>query len=398
MRGKRIPGVIIIAIVLFTACRKLYNPPAITSTGNGVSYLVVEGNINTGDSTVIRLSRTVPLASSTGSKPELGASVSIVSDGGSAYALVETPGGYYSAPNLGLNPSGKYGLKITTLDGKTYQSDLVPVKNSPPIDSVYYRIQGNGLEIYADTHDPTNSTRYYRWDFDDTYRYHSAFDSYEYLSTSPFDTVLVRPPANQIYICYRGDKSTGLLLNSTAKLSKDIALQNPILYIPSNSEKIADRYSINVKQYALTADAFNYFKELQKNTEQLGSIFDAQPSQLPGNIHCTSNPAEPVLGYVTAGNSSQQRIFIDVRNLPAWLPDSPYAGCRLDTALFARSEGATSVINEVQLYIYTGIYIPIYAIEPPGSTHILGYAASDASCVDCTVRGTTIRPGFWTDQ
>jgi uncharacterized protein DUF4249 len=383
--------------VLFNACRKLYTPPAI-ATQNVVNYLVVEGIINTQDSTIIRLSRTIALSSPASTKPELGANVTVISDGGSSYVLMETSGGYYSAPNLGLNPTGKYGLKIVTADGKAYQSDLVQARTSPPIDSVYYRIKNNGVQIYADTHDPTNTTRYYRWDFNDTYIYHSAFESFDYLSTNPADTVLDRPPGDFIYTCWRGDQNTSLLLNSSAKLTKDIITENPINFIPSNSEKIASRYSILVKQYALTVDAFNYYQQLQKNTEQLGTIFDPQPSELPGNIHCITTPAEPVIGYITAGSASQARIFIDNRNLPAWVSDNYYSTCRLDTALFARQVSPNLVVNEVAEYIYTGVYMPIYAIAPPGSTHILGYAASVPSCVDCTLRGTNVKPSFWTEQ
>ncbi|MBS1526317.1 MAG: DUF4249 domain-containing protein [Bacteroidetes bacterium] len=388
-------------ILLFLAalgCRKLYNPPVITSSGNGKSYLVVEGMISPRDSTIIRLSRTVPLSSTLGVRPELGASVSVISDGGSSYVLHETGNGYYTAFGLGLSEAGKYGLRIITAEGKTYQSDLVPVKNSPPIDSVYYEVKTNGVQIYADTHDPTNSTKYYRWDFNDTYIYQSAFYSFDYLSTSPFDTVLIRPRGNQVNTCWRGDQNTDIILNSSAKLSRDIITKNPITFIPSTSEKIGNRYSILVKQYGLTQDAFNYYQQLQKNTEQLGTIFDPQPSQIPGNVRCLTNPAETVIGYITAGNATQARIFIDIRNLPAWLPDNPYAGCRLDTDLFARPEGTADYLNEVQEYIYTGVHMPIAGYEPPGSTRVLGYTASDPSCVDCTLRGTNERPGFWTDQ
>ncbi|MBS1503945.1 MAG: DUF4249 domain-containing protein, partial [Bacteroidetes bacterium] len=385
IKGKHAGKIAVLALVLFTACRKLYNPPIIASSGGAKGYLVVEGVINSRDSTVIRLTRTVPLSAKLASIPELGASVSVISDGGSSYVLPEKGNGYYAAPNLNLNAAGKYGLKIATSDGKAYQSDLVPVKDSPPMDSVYYQIKNNGLQIYSDTHDPTNQTRYYRWDFNETYEYRSAFNSLEYVTNKPYYQVLIRDPANQIYTCWRGGPGPDIILNSTAKLSTDIITRNPITFIPSNSEKIGVRYSILVKQYALTIDAFNYYQLLQKNTEQLGTIFDAQPSELPGNIHCSTNPSEPVVGYVTAGAPAQARIYIAASDLPAaWIPNSPYSGCRLDTDLFRRPNGSNAPTNEVQLYIYRGIHLPVYAIDSIGSNSIIGYASSDPQCVDCT--------------
>jgi hypothetical protein len=147
----------------------------------------------------------------------------------------------------------------------------------------------------------------------------------------------------------------------------------------------------------MTADAFNYYEQLKKNTEQLGSIFDAQPSELPGNIHCVSNPGDVVIGYVTAGSPAQSRIFIDNRYLPGWRASTPYDGCKMDTALFAR-QIAHTIVNQVQLFIYTGEQMPIYVIEPPGSTKIDGYTTSSPGCVDCTLRGSNKQPDFWTNQ
>lgn len=392
---KKIAIILSIVIMAWWGCKQPYNPKPIAVASN---YLVVEGAINTGtDSTVIHLSRTVPLSSKAATTPELGAIVTIISDGGASYPCVETGKGYYKAAGLNVT-SGNFGLKINTNDGKVYQSDMVSAKNSPPIDSVYYRIKNNGVQIYADTHDPANNTHYYRWDFNETYEYHSAFQAIVYLSTTPVDTVLLRPLSNQVYICWQSDTSTNILLNSSAKLAKDIIENNPVAFIPSTSEKIESRYSILVKQYALTTDAYNYFQQLKQNTEQLGSIFDPQPSELTGNIHCVSNPSEPVLGYVTAGTPSEQRIFIDNSSLPAWLAVSPYASCKMDTDLFEEPVGKT-LVNYVQQYIYTGIDMPIYPIQPPLSPIILGYAASSPFCVDCTIHGgTNIQPGFWINE
>jgi hypothetical protein len=386
---------ILALLIMAFGCKKPYLPKIVAVSSN---YLVVEGAINTGsDSTSIRLSRTVPLSSTAQVKPELGATVTVLTDAGGNYPLSSAGNGYYTGPGLNLNSSAKYGLKIVTADGKVYQSDFVPSKNSPPIDSVYYRIQNDGLKIYADTHDPSNSTTYYRWDYKETYEIHSAFYSYVYLSQIPIDTVLNRPFGNQVYDCWLNDASTDIVLNSSAKLARDVIANNQITLIASTSEKLRVRYSILVDQYALTADAFNYYEQLRKNTEQLGSIFDPQPSELPGNIHCVTNPGEAVIGYVTAGSPAQSRIFIDNRYLPAWQASTPYEGCMMDTVLFRQPVG-NAFVNEVQLYIYTQIQMPIFALVPPGSTQATGYAASSPECVDCTLRGSNKQPVFWTTQ
>jgi hypothetical protein len=162
----------------------------------------------------------------------------------------------------------------------------------------------------------------------------------------------------------------------------------------STSEKIHLRYSILVKQYALTSDAFNYFTLLKKNTEQLGSIFDAQPSSLTGNIHCISDPAELAIGYVTAGQISQKRIFIDASSLPAYTPSTPYGQCTLDTLLYFRKLGGQYPIiqQEVKLLLYTGVKDPI---DKVGDYPSGGFTGAFPICVDCTLRGTNKKPAFW---
>ncbi|MDB5136144.1 MAG: hypothetical protein JWP37_2747 [Mucilaginibacter sp.] len=382
----------ICAIIAFHGCRKPYLPPAISLSGN---YLVVEGVINTGnDSTIVKLSRVVKLSSSNGSNPELNAKISIESDANASYPLAEAGGGRYVIAGLNLSAANKYHLKIVTSDNKTYQSDFVPVKNSPPIDSVYYLVKGNNLQINADTHDPANSTIYYRWEFTDAWEFHSAYNSFSIVSHDPFDTILFRTLSQQIYTCYKGSASTNIILNSSEKLSKDIITGNAVNLIPSTSEKIGIRYSILVKQYALTKEAYKYWQQLKKNTEQLGSIFDAQPSEISGNIHCVTNPSEPVIGYISAGTAAQTRIFINTRSLPAWRATTPYDQCTLDSLYFSNPKTGN---NDVRDYIYTGFQLPVYPLAPPGGK-IVGYAASTPECVDCTLRGSSTPPSFWINQ
>ncbi|MDB5136143.1 MAG: hypothetical protein JWP37_2746 [Mucilaginibacter sp.] len=385
---------IVSALVVTAGCKKPYLPPVVAVSSN---FLVVEGLINTGsnlqDSTIIKLSRTVKLASSNSSNPELKATVKVESDANVSYPLAETGDGYYMAPGLNLSAANKYRLQIITADSRTYQSDFVQVKNSPPIDSVKYLVKSDGVQININTHDPANKTTYYRWSYDETWIIHSNYNSHEELITTPFDTIVFRPAADQIYRCWQSHIANVIVLASTANLKQDVISQNELTSVASTSEKISDRYTILVKQYALTGDAFKYWQQLKKNTEQLGSIFDAQPSEIPGNIHCITNPSEPVLGFMSAGTFSQSRIFIDNLDLPLWKATPAITGCTVDVFPYKDADG----IDEVRTFLYFGHEIPLDAIQPPGSP-ISGYTAALPKCVDCTLRGTKTQPSFWINR
>jgi hypothetical protein len=395
----RIYILLIIFFVAFYGCKKPYLPPVTTS---GQSLLVVEGVINTGaDSTIIHLSHTIPISLPTGavSPPELNATVIVQSDANASYTLTDAGNGYYSSASLHLNAASKYRLQITTADKKVYQSDFVAAKNSPPIDSVSYQFTNNSLQINVNAHDPSNNSRYYRWEYDETWIIHSKYDSFIILQTSPEPTLIQRPPDQQIYTCWISQRSSSIVLGSTAKLTSDVLNQAPVTLVASNSERLTSRYSILVKQYALTPEAYNYFDDLRKNTESLGSIFDPQPTMLTGNVHCVSNPAEQVIGYITAGSASQKRIYINRQQLPAglqWQPKTPYDDCALDSAYYADPRTQLHT-NEVARYLYTDEEIPVLPFGPPGHPPI-GYSASSPRCVDCTLRGKNKPPAFWVDQ
>jgi hypothetical protein len=378
-----------ILVSVMMSCRKPYNPPAITAPG---SYLVVEGVINAGsDSTIIKLSRTVNLSSGTTNNPETGAIITVQSNT-SSYALTETSKGSYSVAGLNLDATKTYRLNIKTTNNQQYASDYVPVKATPPIDSIGYIEQSSGLQLYVNTHDPNNNTHYYRWDYAETWQFHAKYVS-SYITNGT--SIVPRTVDQMIYHCFGNDASSTILLGSSAKLSQDIIYQNPLTAIASTSEKIETRYSVLVNEYALTADAYVFYTNLKKNTEQLGSIFDAQPSEIAGNIHNINNASEPVLGYVVACTVQTKRIFIDNSQLPSlWQPAYPYQ-CDVDSEWFAKPH-TTPPINEVEenLIPLNSGTIPTVPFGVNGLP-VAGYLGADVYCVDCTLRGTKTQPAFW---
>ena len=388
MKNKYIWCVILLT-AMYAACKKPYNPPVISSNNN---YLVVEGVINTGnDSTVFKLTRTVNIADAVSTAGVDNCEVTVESEAGNSFTLMQIGSGKYAIGAMNLDPTKKYRLHIKTPDGKEYASDYTANKPTLPIDSIGFIAQGNNLRLYVNTHDATNNSRYYRWDFAETWRFHSKFLT-EYIVDPDSNKLRERTGAEQVFYCFAGDASSNILIGSSAKLGQDVIYQAPLITIPSESEKIELRYSILVRQYTLTKEAYNFWENIKKNTEQLGSIFDAQPSQLMGNIHCISNPTEPVIGYISVTNVQSKRIFIDNSQLPqTWVPVYPFQ-CSADSALFKNKQG----VDDVELNIIKGGAYALAQIETRRT--ILGYTFTSSSCADCTVRGRVQQPSFWKEK
>ncbi|WP_316766376.1 DUF4249 domain-containing protein [Pedobacter frigiditerrae] len=364
--------------LLLSSCKENFNPVVASVNTN---ILVVEGIINTGaDSTIINLSRTVLVSQKTTAKPETGATVTVESESNQVYPLPElsTKKGTYGSLPLNLDPNKKYRLRIRTTNGTVYLSDFVETKISPVIDVLGYDADvTKGLQIYVNTKDQADKTRYYRWEYEETWIFYAAYQS---VLIWDGKNVVFRDPANSIYQCWGNTKSSTIVLGSSVKLDKDVIFKQPIVLNPSTSEKFTERYSILVKQYALTKEAYDFWQNLKKNTESLGSIFDAQPSQLTGNIHNQTNPLEPVIGFISAGTIQKQRIYITKGELPGF--NKPLnADCNA-----AVVEPLTPF--DFPLYFQSGFTIPI-------SFSGTGVLASGKECVDCTLRGTNKKPAFW---
>jgi hypothetical protein len=376
---------ILLIVLLFISCKKAFTPPgALSSTAK---YLVIQGVINSGDSTIINLSRTKIFDTVFTMDVETGAQVNVESDANNSYPLTETTPGTYSMAPITLDNTHKYRLNIKTSNNENYVSDFVAVKNAPPIDSVGFKAQQNGVLIYVNSHDATNATRYYRWGYSEAWQFHSYYESF-WVGLSP------RMANDFVYQCYTNDLSKSILISSTAKLSQDVVYQAPIAAIPSTSEKIETKYSILVKQYALTSDAYSFWQNLQNNTNQLGSIFDAQPTQNQTNYHCLTDPAEIVVGYLSVGEVTTKRIFISASQLlPSYSPANAY-GCSLDTAYYYHdpsyfdpnilgpNSGNTSVLG-------------LYGTPAPPFSQPNAITYSTTICADCTVRGSLTPPPFW---
>jgi Domain of unknown function (DUF4249) len=379
----------IILLFISAACKEKYIAPVQPPSAG---YLVVEGFINSGsDVTSITLTRSTRLYDSVDVIYEHNATVNVEGENNEIFPLYENGNGVYiSASPLGLNNNEKYRLQIKTQNNKEYASDFATVRHTPGIDSVTWKMDNGGIRIYVSTHDPQNNTRYYKWDCQETWEFHSAFTStlkyFRDPATNKILGVTYRDPVAQsvdstIYKCWQSDLSKNITIGTSEKLTADV-IYLPILYVEPASEKVSVLYSVLVKQYALSQDGYLFYKKIQKNTEDVGSLFDPQPSELQGNIHCITNPSETVIGFVDISEEKNSRIFIGNSEVPGW--NFQHIGCEIDTILN----------NPASIEMFGQISLPTTQAQTMGAT-IISFYASEESCVDCTLNGTNIKPSYW---
>jgi hypothetical protein len=344
--------------LVFTSCITEFVPEV--DEKNDV--LVVEGMVTDQyRSNIIKLSKALSLGKKLTSNPVTKATVTITDEMGVVTTLKETSKGVYSTDSTKFcgHVGGKYSLNIKVLDA-TYSSDFIEMKPVPQINSLYYEkvlISTNkeGCKIYLDTYDPNKECLFFRWDYVETYEYNLPYSV----------------PNRK---CWVTDKSDKIMVKNTSIYNQSRVSMYPITYITNESEKLIDRYSILVNQYSLNEDEYNFWDRLQNITQNVGSLYDITPMSIPGNVKCTSNTAEKVLGYFSVSAVSQKRIFIKDRffGIPNF-----FSQCIADTIYGKLPSGLNS---------------SYWVLIEENSMKIITYSKD---CADCTTKGTNIRPDFW---
>ena len=386
-------GYFIVVTAILTVnimCRKSYEPPEIKASNH---FLAIDGFINTsaGGVSVFTLSRSLSLTDSLTELPEPYADVMIAGSTGSSYHLKDIgSNGVYVSDPLNLDPSQKYHLFVTTKEGNKYQSDPVTAKSAAPIDSLSWEqvndpvAQADVVRVYVNTHDSTNQSRYYRWDYTETFQHKSFYQSYWLVNDQNKISSINDPATESTHDCWTTQNSTSILLGTSITLSQDVISQLKIAEFKQNDPKLDIRYSMNVRQYPLDLEAYHYWLTVQQNSQSLGGLFDLQPSQIRGNIHGITNPADPVLGYVSASSVTEKRIYIDNHFLTSWKSNLSYY-CPIKII-------PTDPLNTLVWNFPDTAYTVYYFTGGPPPDLVIAFK----NCIDCRYQGgTNLEPDYW---
>jgi hypothetical protein len=388
----------ILIMLLGLHCREKYEvllPPSQTNV------LVIEGIVNSGGSTNIRLTRATSLGELT-IVPETGASVFVDGDDHSTFQLTPVDSGNYAAPQVPINPNVKYRLRIVTADNKEYQSDYRSVLQTQPIDSVSYLPEGDGVRFYINSHGAGAQQYYYKWDLEETWEIHSSYRSNLKFTVvgsgdSPAVYIDYFDPVNHsvneaIYTCWQSRVSREINIGTTEHLSESHIFL-PVRFIKRDAIEFSVLYSALVKQYALSPEGYEFYRKMKKNSESLGSIFDAQPSEIVGNITCVNDPRQLVIGFAEFTSLQQKRIFVHSGDIPGPKYDP---GCAAFSGMGSKYKYPFEVRPEVLLYVYKELdFLPTRMLHLSMGPEPSTFDAQSKFCVDCTLRGSNVKPPFW---
>lgn len=369
-------------LIVCWSCKEPFEPE-VSSVDH--SILVVEGHIEVGGGeTMISVARTRPVYDSLSSMPIQWAMVSLEAEDGSSWSLHLQESGQY----LLLEPlpeSQNYRLRIHT-DGQTYLSDWLTPIITPEISEIDFEKKEGDVSIYVSTQG-NDRAQYFMWEYEETWIYQSPYrSSYKYDSVEGDVVPLI---TNEFtFKCWNTDRSRQINISSSERYQNDYIYQKELFKIGSLSEKLGERYSILVTQRAIDQKAFIFWEAIRKNSNDIGGIFSPLPSIISSNVHNIDDPDEPVIGYVTAGKSSQKRQYIDRREVDPWrIVIEDYNNCFIDTV----------IPRDYNAFFVESNFVPLspYCLEGGGC---IGYFTTTDYCADCSMRGGVLeKPEFWED-
>lgn len=300
--------------LLFLGINSCIDPFALDLEGNEDSALVIYGDFSTDkrahqleiyttDSQVIR-----------NKQPVVGATVTLVADDTEERENYQTvsPGIYeVSGTEIVGTIGGQYHIEIALPNGNKYQSRPAIMPRKIRGDSAFIQINSveellvtgaitnrSFLEVFVDSPLPTDNNDYWlKYDVTTLYSF--------------FELVCTTLPPDICFIPGRNDPQLISLINGPrfngARLDNFKVNQKRLL--PDNFE-FRGRHYFLVNQQSITEGAFDYWDNLNRVTNQTGSIFDAPPAGVPGNIYNVNDPSETVLGYFELTNTDSLRTYI----------------------------------------------------------------------------------------
>ena len=390
------------------------------------SILVVEATItNELKTQLILLSRTTPLEGEFMSFPESGATVN-VKDNNSKYTFQETSSGAYSSVNpFSAKTNREYSLEITTSDGRMYRSTNMKLTQPTPIENLYVERGFNendeeGVSIFIDAFNPLGNSKYYRFEYKETYKIIAP--SYSTLELVPRDIdfgflinrfagsdidavidffVELRPRDEQEQICYNSVKSNAIIIAKTTNLNGNKLERFRIRFIKRDDFIISHRYSILVKQYIQSKEAHVHYETLKSFSNSENIFSENQVGFIDGNIFSLTNNQEKVIGFFDVSSVDIERVYFNYNDLfPNQQLPPYYINCDdLLMPLLMEEDPEHHIIRSPLLNALNSgqQFFAINDSTSGGLLTIRPFTLVLESCGDCTVLGNNVEPDFWID-
>lgn len=374
-------------------------------TSNYEEAIVIEASItNEVTKHEVKVSKTYRLEDDNGNASITDAEVFVTDSDGVQYNFEFDTNSYKSTSEFAALPEKQYTLTINTSNGKTYKSTPKKLTTVNQIESVVPIVKTNldgerGVSITVNSFDPTNTSKYYRYEYEETSKVTAPKWRPAYAIVNPDNSGVVGHPYIELLnrtaearICYTPNKSNTIILTNTNNLIEDRVSEFEIKFLNQSDYTIAERYSILVKQYVESLESYTYYRILQELSQSGDVLSPNQPGFIAGNLFSVDNPNEKVVGYFNVSSVSEKRIFFNYTDLFPGEALPPYFDTCEEFEFNYCFDPAPAECDGTRL---NGLVLNNALIYYQISG--LNYTFIKPVCGDCTSFSSNIRPEFWID-
>lgn len=333
--------------------------------------------------------------------PVTDAEVILESDQGLRFPYLESdPGVYLSEAEIAGEAGVTYTIRITTTENEEYVSRPSTLQAAPPVNDITVRYaevprevedrneQGFQFFLHANP-GAQGGGDFFRFDWSETAQIKTPYASnWFYLDPCRPDFCAWFLRDEPVSLCYETENGVGLILGTTAFNERNQLSEVPIHFVSLETDKLRNRYSLEVTMYSIDEAAYQYFKRLKEINESGGSLFDIQQGAIIGNMLSLSRSDEPVLGYFeVSGVSRRREFFMPADYGPQFFDPGFRFSCRGDGIIISTTPDSIGYYLSLRPgYEIIDIFRipPLATLGPP-------------SCTNCSWYATTEKPDFWED-
>lgn len=329
-------------LTLLIGCVSSYDPELALNA----SLVVVSGTItDLPEPQLITLSRSRSNRDSANISTAINkARVDVVVNGAETLLLTETVPGTYQFPTTFRGQVGnRYKLRFRTAEGVQYESSEETMTAVPPIQRAYDEFvlrgprqtaDGTAIpanDVYIDFTDPGSTRNFYlwRWRLYEIQAWCATCKQGRYVirdigpvGAGPVEVIGCVPDLSLAYsnlfdyacrgTCWDIFYNTDINVFSDVYANGQNQVGRKIASIPIYQR---DPALIVIEQLSISADAYRYYKLFADQVQNTGTLADAPPAPIAGNVKNLANSAENVVGYFSASSVSINRYKMTRQNV-----------------------------------------------------------------------------------
>jgi hypothetical protein len=280
-------------------------------------------------------------------EPVTQAVVTIHDDIGNVALLTEAEPGLYKTNGTDIQGvvDRSYYLTIQTEDGKEYKSNIQKLTAAGVIQDVYFEFEKDGLpgtqigefqdalKVFIDAKGETAKENLFRWRWTTIYK---AISNPELRSRSTpgGEIPIPEPCSGYVYqnrrliqvgpctccTCWSYNYSASAKVSNNDWVSDYEFNKQYLGKIPITAMTFYDKYYLEAEQLSLSAEAYEFWNLVEKQQSGASNLFQPNTIKVRGNISCTSNPDEEVLGFFGVSGVVSKNLYIDENEVPYAIP------------------------------------------------------------------------------